>query len=187
MVPGKTYYHGTTAKNLTSFKLGVKGFGECATPVKGIWLSEYRDGAEWQAVRARNIRESNNGFIYEVVLGACTVIADAVQSSLPDDQYAAYKSKKSILKRILLKNEHWYYRFDKDANSVLRKKYELPDEFSRDRIIDLCNDVGIDGIANPLVRLLGKTVQSSNETMYGESVLLLNVNKVYSLRLVGTV
>lgn len=49
------FFHGTSAPNLTEFKIGIKSVGECATPVNGIWLSENFTGARWHAGRASNV------------------------------------------------------------------------------------------------------------------------------------
>lgn len=184
----KIYYHGTTASNLTSFELGIKNVGECTDPVSGIWLSEFIDGARWHAGRASSIRNTKNGFVYQVTLESCAMIADATQSSLPAALYENYKATKPLLKRLFLKNNFWYWRFDTDANLKLRKRYELPDEVSRDNIINICNRIGMDGILNPLVIVHenGSAV-GSNEPMYGESLLLLNMQKVLSVKLVDTI
>lgn len=188
MNAGKIYYHGTTASNLTNFKLGIKKVGECADPASGIWLSEHIGGARWHAGRASNIRNTKNGFVYQVTLGSCTLVADATESSLPAALYENYKSTKPLFNRLFLKNNFWYWRFDVDANLKLRKKYELPDEISRDNIINICNSIGMDGILNPLVIVHknGSTV-GVNEPMYGESLLLLNIQKVLSVKLVDIV
>lgn len=188
MNAGKIYYHGTTAPNLKNFELGIKNVGECTDPVRGIWLSEYIDGARWHAGRASNIRKTKFGFVYQVTLGPCTLVADATQSSLPAALYENYKATKPLLKRLFLKNNFWYWRFDTDANLKLRKKYELPDEISRDNIINICSSIGMDGILNPLVIVHknGSTV-GLNEPMYGKSLLLLNMQKVLSIKLVDTI
>ncbi|MFA0719473.1 hypothetical protein AB4622_26350 [Vibrio splendidus] len=182
------YFHGTSEPNLIQFKLGVKGVGECKTPVNGIWLSEKLAGARWHAGRASNVNKTANGFVYKIELKPCLIVADATQDSLAPLLFENYKRTQSFIKKLILKNDCWYSKFDAEANSKLRKKYIVPDELARNNIIEICNKVEMDGYLNPLVEIRpdGSSV-SINEPMYGESLLLINTKKVDSISLVETV
>jgi hypothetical protein len=175
------YFHGTSEPNLTEFKLGIKGVGECATP-------ESLAGAQWHAGRASTVNKTANGFVYKVVLKPCLIVADATQSSLEPRLFENYKRTLPFWKKLMLKNDCWYSRFDAHANSKLRKKYNVPDEIARNNIIEICNRVRMDGYLNPLVVINpdGSSV-GINEPMYGESLLLINTKKVDSISLIKTV
>tara|TARA_Y100000034_G_scaffold131088_1_gene191029 strand:- start:2006 stop:2830 length:825 start_codon:yes stop_codon:yes gene_type:complete len=182
------YFHGTSVSNLTEFKLGIKGAGECVTPINGIWLSEKLEGARWSAGRASNVNKTANGYVYKVTLKPCLIVADATQSSLDESLFESYKRSQPFLKRLMLKNDCWYSRFDVEANAKLRKKYKVPDEVARNNIIEICNKIKMDGYLNPLVVLNddGSTT-GVNEPMYGKSLLLINTSKVDSIELVESV
>lgn len=182
------YFHGTTHPSLSSFEMCVPEFGECNQPVKGIWLSQHSDGAKKHASIVKSKRGAANAYIYKVTLKTCTKLSDATRSALPDNLFKNFRSTRPFFMRPFTNNKNWYSKFDRLANSALCRKNIGPADCATNRIIDLCLSSNIDGILNPVVSInRDGSVIGINEPMYGESLLLLNLQKVVSLELVETI
>jgi len=180
------YYHGTIVSNLSKFEINLPNIGECIEPVNGIWLCSDINGASWHANRVKNIRDKEIGYVYEVeFFRHPLVIVNALDSKLSDEVYCSYLKSFSVWKRIFLSNSKWYYRFEKAAN---RKFKGHSDEKIRNEIIRISLACGIDGIINPLVSLnIDGTTNNHNDGVYGTTLLLINLNCKYSIKLVHTV
>ncbi|MCP2054863.1 UNVERIFIED_ORG: hypothetical protein J3D59_004723 [Pseudomonas fluorescens] len=178
------YYHGTSVPNLKRFKFKVKGKGECADPVSGIWLASRRAGAKWHA--CSRIKNISAGYVYEVVLSPDSVVVDALASQLPSVTYTAYRSSLPFLKRTFSKNDNWYVKLYRQAERHLKADNPTSDDI-HEEIIQRCRTLGIDGILNPLVSVQLNSVQGFNEGQYGTSLLWINLSKVISIKLLDVV
>lgn len=178
------YYHGTSVPSLKRFKFKVKGKGECADPVSGIWLTSSRAGAKWHA--CSRIKNISAGYVYEVVIRPDSVIVDARASELPSVTYTAYRSSLPFLKRVFSKNENWYAKLYRQAKYQLKANNPTSDDI-REEIIQRCRALGIDGILNPLVSVHLNMIQNFNEGQYETSLLWINLSKVKSLKLIDVV
>lgn len=182
------YYHGTTHSSLSAFQFGIQGVGECSQPVNGVWLSQRLEGAENHAALVKYKRNTTNAYIYEITLTPCTKIADATEPNLPDSFFKNFRSTRPLYIRPFIKNNNWYSKFYRLATSEIHHACHSTEEDVTNRIIELCKISDIDGILNPVVSINNDgSVININEPMYGKTLLLFNLTKVASIKLVKTI
>lgn len=180
-------YHGTTAPNIQNFVLGVNTTGETDDPINGIWFSTLYSGAYWHATNiAGRIRKAKNSYVYQCALDKNTTIADAKRSRLPPhifkklvDEYFPWHLRLAYYASMWSRNRYtqnsqWFRYVDRFASKNGRMTGHVARHNAR---IEICLKIGIDVLVHPSTTLYGSGLAHWDETAFGETVLLLNMNK----------